>query len=608
MLKPIPRVAAVALMITFPLLGFAAPSPSLAVRPVSGGTLRLVAAYGPDHLDPVSAYYSADYILERAYARQLVSYPSVPDPSVHSRGWNKDTTPVADVAKVVPTVANGGISDGGKIYTFHIRAGVEWNTSPPRQVTANDFVREFKAFCNPVPGGFVGNLGYYTNTIQGMGVYCRAEESHFARIRNPTARQVAAFQDSHSISGITVPDPMTIRFRLFAPASDFLNILALPFASARPVEDDRYLPDSLAFDRHFLSDGPYRLTSFQLGGSIVLTRNPAWHQSADPLRHQYAKTIILTSGIASAQTQIADLRSGLFDLMDDLAVPPSAYPRLRTDRDFHVWPGENLIPYVVFNFRSPNSRHAMGRLAVRRAIEFGVSKAAVQKVLGGAAIEPILNSVLAPGNLGALTKTPYPTPGGRGSATRCRALLARAGVRHGLKLRYFYPSYAMNSAVFAAIRAGLRPCGITLIGVPMPISTFFVHLSDTSLSNKRGTWDLAQPGWIGDWYGNGARSIMDPLFRSHCVLNTYNYGCYNSRLVDRLISEAETARSLSAAAGFWHRANEQIMTDAAFVPLVAGQNPIYASPRVRQAGVPHGVVFLPVLGGPDITNTWLANG
>jgi peptide/nickel transport system substrate-binding protein len=341
---------------------------------------------------------------------------------------------------------------------------------------------------------------------------------------------------------------------------------------------------------------------------MVLTRNPAWHQSTDPLRHQYAKKITLTTGIASAESQIADLRSGRFDLMDDLAVPSNDYQRLRADPDFHVWPGENLIPYVVLNFRSPNSGHAMARLDVRRAIEFGLNKAAVQKVLGGAAIEPILNSVLAPGNLGAISRNPYPTRGGLGNPARCRALLAQGGVRHGLKLRYSYPSYSMNSAVFAAIRAGLRRCGITLIAKPEPISTFFVHLSDPSLSNKPGTWDLAQPGWIGDWYGNGARSIMDPLFRSGCVLNTNNYGCYHSRLVDRLISEAETARSITAAAGFWRRANEQIMSDAAFIPLVAGQNPIYASPRVRQAGLAHGVVFLPVLGGPDITNIWLANG
>src|SRR6202012_1002019 len=64
----------------------AEPTPTLAppatagtsAKPQSGGTLNVVAATGPDHMDPVQAYYTADYELERIYTRQLVSYPTVP--------------------------------------------------------------------------------------------------------------------------------------------------------------------------------------------------------------------------------------------------------------------------------------------------------------------------------------------------------------------------------------------------------------------------------------------------------------------------------------------------------------------------------------------------
>ena len=169
------RRAAVALLAVVPFLASvplaqatqAAPASSH-VGPVKGGTLKLVAGSGPDHIDTVSAYFTADFILERAYARQLISYRVVPDPSVTSPGWKTDITPVPDVATAVPTTANGGITDGGKVYTFHIKPGVDWNTDPARQVTAADFIREFKVFCNPAPGGFVGNLSYYSDTIVGM--------------------------------------------------------------------------------------------------------------------------------------------------------------------------------------------------------------------------------------------------------------------------------------------------------------------------------------------------------------------------------------------------------------------------------------------------------
>jgi len=55
--------------------------------PVSGGTLHIVAASGPDHIDTVPAYYTADYMLERAFTRQLLSYPAVPALSTTSAAW-----------------------------------------------------------------------------------------------------------------------------------------------------------------------------------------------------------------------------------------------------------------------------------------------------------------------------------------------------------------------------------------------------------------------------------------------------------------------------------------------------------------------------------------
>src|SRR3984957_3507205 len=92
-------------------------------KPTFGGTLRLVAASGPDHIDTVPAYYTADYIMERAYARQLLTYPSKYDPTLTSPGWKGDTTPVPDIATEVPTTSNGGITDNNTVYTFHIKPG-----------------------------------------------------------------------------------------------------------------------------------------------------------------------------------------------------------------------------------------------------------------------------------------------------------------------------------------------------------------------------------------------------------------------------------------------------------------------------------------------------
>ena len=256
--------------------------------------MHIVAASGPAHIDTVPAYYTVDYQIEHATTRQLLAYPTDVYASTSSPGWTADTTPAADVATDVPTVANGGITNGGKTYTFHIKPGVDWNTSPPRQVTSQDFLREFKAFFNPVSP--VGNPVYYTSTIAGLAAYDNAETAYFAnKAHAPTAANITNFQDTHSISGIATPDPSTIQFTLIAPASDFLYMLAMPFTSARPVEYDSYVPNSLQLDQHTIADGPYQISSYVPGKSLMLVRNPAWKQSTDPQRHQYVNQVVDTN-------------------------------------------------------------------------------------------------------------------------------------------------------------------------------------------------------------------------------------------------------------------------------------------------------------------------
>ncbi|HXS62388.1 MAG TPA: ABC transporter substrate-binding protein [Streptosporangiaceae bacterium] len=577
-------------------------------KPVIGGTLKLVAASGPDHIDTVPAYYTADYIMERAYARQLLAYPTVPDPSLTSPGWKTDTTPVADMATEVPTTANGGISSDNLTYTFHIKPGVDWNTNPARQVTASDFLREFKAFCNPAPGGFVGQLKYYSSTIKGLSEYCDAETAYFANPKKHaiTAANVTNFQNTHNISGITVASPSEIQFHLIQPASDFLYMMAMPFTSARPVEYDSYLPNSLQLDQHTISDGPYQITSYVPGKSITLGKNPAWKQSTDNVRHQYLNTISLTIGVTSAETQLADMKAGTYDMVDDTAVEPTAIPGLLANHDpkFKIWPWDSTLPYVVFNLRSPNSNGAMGNALVRQAIEYGLDKVAVQKAQGGPLVSKIINTVIPPGNVGYQNYNLYPNNNGQGDTAKCKADLAKAGFKNGVSLTYLYANDSVNTRIFTAIQASLKPCGVNLVGKAEPGSSFFVDLGNAPVNNRKGTWDVGQPGWIPDWFGNNGRTVIGPLFETNCVANTNNYGCYTSKKVDGLIAAAEKATSTSAAGSLWHQADEQIMKDAVIVPLGDGQAPFYSSARVQNKGS-SAIIYAPNIGGPDITNVWI---
>jgi peptide/nickel transport system substrate-binding protein len=591
-----------------------APTSATSAKPVSGGTLNIVAASGPDHIDTVPAYYTPDYELERVYTRQLVSYPTMPAATTASAAWTTDTTPVADAATEVPTTANGGITGGGTVYTFHIKPGVDWNTTPARQVTSQDFLREFKAFFNPVSP--VGNPVYYTSTIKGFQAYDNEETAYFANAKThaPTAANIAAFQNSHSIAGISTPNSSTIQFTLMAPASDFIYMLAMPFASARPVEYDSYVPNSIQLDEHTISDGPYQLSSYVAGKSITFVRNPAWKQSTDTLRHDYPNEIVETLGVTSAQTQLADIQAGSQDLTSDTPVNPSSVPGLAASKasNFNIWPWSDTFPYLIFNLRSPNDGGAMQNLDVRQAVEYGIDKIAVVKAMGGPLVGNVINTVIPPGNAGYVNYNLYPDDNGAGNVTACKTALAKGGHPNGITLTYLYPNDSSNTRVFEAIQASLALCGITLTGKGEPGSSFFTDLGNAPENNKAGTWDMGQPGWIPDWFGNNGRTVIQALFQGpNCVVNTVNYGCFDNSTVNSLITQAEGASTVAAAGADWHTADEDIMKDAAIVPLMSQTFPTIASTRVRSVlpdGSTYGTaMFSPNIGDPDIANVWLAS-
>src|ERR1700729_1905059 len=99
----------------------------------------------------------------------------------------------------------------------------------------------------------------------------------FAKKSNtPTAANITNFQNTHNISGLSAPNSSTPQTSLSAPATDLPYMRRMPFTSARPVEYDSYVPNSLELDQHTISDGPYQISSYTPGKSLTMVKNPAW--------------------------------------------------------------------------------------------------------------------------------------------------------------------------------------------------------------------------------------------------------------------------------------------------------------------------------------------
>ncbi|MDQ1702968.1 MAG: peptide/nickel transport system substrate-binding protein [Frankiaceae bacterium] len=550
-------------------------TPTASATPAPGGVLKLVGARDVDVFDFTSGSAPTQNIL-RGVSRQLVSYQS-----------GKQFTDV--VGRVVADAAtNVPLPFDGTSYTFTIRDGVMWNLPTPRPVTSADFARGIKRQCNPVAGGYYAS--YYSDTIAGLADFCTG----FAKLgEKATAAQLKNYLEKHAVAGLSTPDDKTLVVKLNAPAGDFLNMMALSAASALPIESLGYLPGSDAFRKNFVSDGPYTVDSFDPGKSMKLVRNPSWTAASDPIRKAYVDEVDVTIGLneGTAQTEI---EGGTADFATDLFVPVSTLATSAGDARLQSVT-DGSTQYLAFNTQSPAAGGALGKVAVRQALNIATDKAGVIQVYGGPDIAQPLNTILTPQILGYRPTDTYKTPDDAGDPATAKQMLTAAGFPNGLTVRLFYANGGKGGDIAQAIQDSWKKAGVTVQLKGMDGNVLGPLVGNPA--NRNGGWDIVvAPAWTPDWYGNGARTFFSPLIETG---GYGNYGGYSSPAVDALIKQALAEPDGNRAADIWAQADQATMKDAPWVPLFTGKTSFFHSERL-QGWSWDGLAF------PDYTNVWLA--
>jgi peptide/nickel transport system substrate-binding protein len=548
-------------------------------QPRTGGTLYMLGTGDVDYMDPNISYYTVGYEDLRMWEQPLMAYPAIA---------GKTTTLEPDLAEAAPVV-----SDNGLEYSFTIRSGVDWDTTPARQVTAADVVRGLERSCNPVKPS--GALPDYQALIVGFNTFCL----NFEKVK-PTISAIDTYMNTHSVAGAYVDpsNPLTVIFKLVHPATYFPALTTLGPFMAVPKEIMNYLPVSTAQAEHTISDGPYQIVSYVPGKSIVYDRNPVWKAALDPISKAYVNKIVVNE-TASPQTVQEELQanSPTADLYwGDTEVPTPDVPGLEASHNpgLVLGPTDGLDPFMIFNFADPNDGGAMKDLAVRQAISYAIDRSALTQDAGGPQLAPAQTQVLPSNALGYSNFNDYPY-----NQAKAKQLLG--GKKLTLKLLYQVGS-PVQSKIFQTIQYDLSQVGITVTGVGVPTADIYTKYLFVPSEAKTGVWDLALDQWYPDWYGNNAVNYFYPIFDGLSEAPAgANMGLYNNTTVNNLIAAGGSATSPTVAASDWAAADKAIMAQAVAYPIDTVNWATYVPTDV------HNAVFVPYIQAIDPTNVWLSS-
>lgn len=553
--------------------------------PKTGGTLTVLGQGDVDEaLDINIGYYTLDYLAYDLYNRPLYTYPST----------------MCKTFSLVPDIASGApvVSDNGLKYAVTIRQGAMWDTTPPRQVNAADVVRGVERSCNPNTP--FGGQADYSDILAGYTDFCNG----FAKVSSTSASAMADYINKNAtmLTGVQVDpnNPLTVDFTLTKPASYFLGILSLPPFNPAPVESLASVPASANAWQTVMSDGPYKIQSYNPGKTIVFTRNPSWTQASDPVDHAYVNEIdVSETGNQTGIYQQILTNSPQADMQWDVHVPASDVPGLIANKDPRL---QNLSesalnPYLLFNTVSPNNNKALANPVVRQALSYAIDRSQLVQDAGGPnQVAPMTH--LIPAGTDASKDMPdfYPY-----DPNKAKQMLASAGASN-LTLTFIYRQSVTAQKDFQTLQSLLSQAGVTLKGLGVPSGTFYGKYMNPGTPAKQGAWDIADVGWGPDWFPNGAKSWFEPLFDGNNLPpNSSNYGFVNDPTINGLIQQALSASSESAAISKWQQADTEVMKQAFIFPVYNPNEPSIAGSQV------HNCVDIQPLQNCNLANIWLSS-
>ena len=221
---------------------------------------------------------------------------------------------IPDIATVVPTAANGGISADGLTYTIHLKNNVTFSNGD--KVTSKDFLYSWNraaALNGPYAASIFGPVVGFAAVQKAAA----AKPAGGVSVNQNIENQLAAGNSAFMMSGLTAPDPYTVVVKLANPAGFFLSALTLQATSGMVVDEAVVKSDPVNWwskPSEFIGTGAYKMTEYVPHQDMKFVSVPNWWGTPKPVL-THVNVDIKASDTATQSTAIAAWEQGKYDLL-----------------------------------------------------------------------------------------------------------------------------------------------------------------------------------------------------------------------------------------------------------------------------------------------------
>jgi len=497
--------------------------------PVNGGTLLAGIPSNPDHLDGALSATTEGWEILEATNDGLMTF--------RRAGGGAGSQVVPDLATGLPK-----ITDGGLVYTFHVRPGVRFSPPVNRAVRPSDVkwsIERILKINSP-------NVSWYTGIV-GAAAYEAGKAA--------------------SVPGIVANDKaMTVSFHLTRPDGTFLEYLALPPAFVYPAATPAR--DISTLSQYRVATGPYMISSYTPSQQVMLTRNPNFHPWPNtPDGHLAA--VKITVGVTPEQA-VNETADGQLDWYF-LNPPPDRLAQIERQYPKQLQKGATgEIEYFSMNER----RYPFNKLAVRQAVNYASNRRAMLKLEGGQG--DVSENVIPPSFGSAYQKhTFYPY-----DPAKAKQLIQQSGVAGA-----HVTVWVLNTDPYPNV-AQYMASVLNSLGMVASVKVVDASVYWDLIATEKNDPQIAYNNWSQDF--PEGEDFIDTQLNGEGIVNVGNNNQSNVNIpaYNKLIDKARQMPLGNARNALWAKLDADYMrTNAPWVVFMNAARYKFVSARV------HGLVF-----------------